>query len=102
MGMTIHFMITLNKPSNRVKKYPYWYYRINILEEKMLNLKVPPENAIQRITDRIEFAKDLTADQAITLANKVITFYRKHGVGPERLGATIERVGFDSFVKEVM
>jgi len=48
-----------------------------------------------------ELAKDLTADQAIALANKVISFYRENGVTPERLGTTIERVGFDTFVKVV-
>lgn len=49
-----------------------------------------------------ELAKDLTADQAVALAAKFITFYRQNGVTPERLGATIERVGFDTFVKAVL
>ena len=46
-------------------------------------------------------AEDLTADQAVVLARKIITFYREQGKFPERLGATIERVGFDTFVKAV-
>ena len=49
-----------------------------------------------------EFAHNLTADQAIALARKTIAFYRENGKAPERLGATIERVGFDTFVKAVI
>jgi NAD(P)H-nitrite reductase large subunit len=48
-----------------------------------------------------EIAHDLTADQAVVLARKIIAFYREHGKFPERLGATIDRVGFDTFVKAV-
>jgi NAD(P)H-nitrite reductase large subunit len=47
-------------------------------------------------------AENLTADEAVTLARKIIAFYREQGKFPERLGATIERVGFDEFVKTVM
>lgn len=49
-----------------------------------------------------EIATGLTEDQAITLARKVITFYRENGQAPERLGATIERVGFDTFIKTIL
>jgi NAD(P)H-nitrite reductase large subunit len=49
-----------------------------------------------------ELAEGLTADQAVALARKVITFYRENGVAPERLAATIERIGFDRFVKAVI
>ena len=49
-----------------------------------------------------ELVKDLTADQAIELATKVITFYREHCQAPERLGATIDRVGFETFKKAVL
>jgi NAD(P)H-nitrite reductase large subunit len=49
-----------------------------------------------------EIASDLTEDQAVALARKVIAFYRENGVTPERLGGTIERVGFDTFVKAVV
>jgi dissimilatory sulfite reductase (desulfoviridin) alpha/beta subunit len=31
----------------------------------------------------------------------VITFYRANGKGPERLGGTIDRIGFDVFMKAV-
>jgi NAD(P)H-nitrite reductase large subunit len=48
-----------------------------------------------------EIAHDLTADQAVVLARKIIAFYHEHGKFPERLGATIDRVGFDTFVKAV-
>ena len=47
-------------------------------------------------------AENLTADQAVALARKIIAFYREQGKFPERLGATIERVGFDTFVKAVI
>jgi NAD(P)H-nitrite reductase large subunit len=46
-------------------------------------------------------AEDLTEEQAVALARKIIGFYREQGKFPERLGATIERVGFDTFVKAV-
>lgn len=49
-----------------------------------------------------EIATGMSADQAISLARKVIAFYRENGEAPERLGATIERVGFDAFVKAVL
>lgn len=49
-----------------------------------------------------ELVNDLTSNQAVDLARKIITFYREKGVAPERLGATIERVGFDSFQKAVL
>jgi NAD(P)H-nitrite reductase large subunit len=48
-----------------------------------------------------EIARDLTAEQAVALARKVIAFYRANGKAPERLGATIDRVGFDTFVKSL-
>jgi NAD(P)H-nitrite reductase large subunit len=49
-----------------------------------------------------EIASDLTEDQAVALARSVIAYYRENGVTPERLGATIERVGFEKFVKAVV
>ncbi|WP_048198057.1 NAD(P)/FAD-dependent oxidoreductase [Methanocella arvoryzae] len=48
-----------------------------------------------------EIAEGLTAEQAVALARKVIAFYRENGKAPERLGATIERVGFEAFLKAV-
>jgi NAD(P)H-nitrite reductase large subunit len=47
-------------------------------------------------------AEGLSQEQAVALAHKVIAFYRENGKAPERLGATIERVGSDTFVKAVM
>jgi NAD(P)H-nitrite reductase large subunit len=49
-----------------------------------------------------EIAKDLTEAQAVALARKVIAFYRENGTSPERLGQTIERVGFEKFVNAVI
>ncbi|WP_332448728.1 NAD(P)/FAD-dependent oxidoreductase [Methanoculleus sp.] len=49
-----------------------------------------------------ELAEGLTADEAVALARKVIAFYRENGQAPERLGATIERVGFDKFKETVL
>jgi NAD(P)H-nitrite reductase large subunit len=48
-----------------------------------------------------EIAHDLTQEQAVALARKIIAFYRENGKFPERLGATIDRVGFDVFLKAV-
>ena len=33
----------------------------------------------------------------MALARKVVAFYRENGQAPERLGATIDRAGFDAF-----
>jgi NAD(P)H-nitrite reductase large subunit len=49
-----------------------------------------------------EIATGLTEAQAIALARKVIAFYRENGKAPERLGGTIERVGFENFKKAVL
>lgn len=49
-----------------------------------------------------EIATGLSQEQAIELARKVIAFYREHGQAPERLGGTIERVGFDTFKEAVL
>jgi len=48
-----------------------------------------------------EIARDLTADQAVALARRIIAFYRENGKAHERLGATIDRVGFEKFVKAI-
>jgi len=49
-----------------------------------------------------ELAEGLTEEQAVALARKVIAFYRENGQAPERLGGTIERVGFDKFREAVL
>jgi NAD(P)H-nitrite reductase large subunit len=48
-----------------------------------------------------ELGCGLTESEAVELARRVITFYRENGKFPERLGATIERVGFEAFAKAV-
>ena len=48
-----------------------------------------------------EFAFGLTAEEAVDLARNVIAFYREHAKPLERLGQTIERIGFDTFVETV-
>jgi NAD(P)H-nitrite reductase large subunit len=47
-------------------------------------------------------AEGLTEAQAMALAAKVIAFYRANGQNPERLGATIERVGLETFKKAIV
>ncbi len=47
-------------------------------------------------------AEGLSQEQCMALAGKVIAFYRQHGKFPERLGATIDRVGLDAFKKAVL
>ena len=49
-----------------------------------------------------ELATKLNFDQAMALAEKVIAFYKENGKTPERLGATIERVGIETFKKAVL
>jgi dissimilatory sulfite reductase (desulfoviridin) alpha/beta subunit len=38
----------------------------------------------------------------MVLAEKVIALYRANGQNPERLGATIERVGLETFKKAIV
>jgi NAD(P)H-nitrite reductase large subunit len=49
-----------------------------------------------------ELATDLTVDQAKVLAERVIQYYRSNAKERERMGAFIERVGWDKFHTEVM
>ena len=49
-----------------------------------------------------ELVAGLSQDQAVALARKVVAFYRENGQAPERLGATIDRVGFDAFTRAVL
>ncbi|PKL68404.1 MAG: NAD(P)/FAD-dependent oxidoreductase [Methanomicrobiales archaeon HGW-Methanomicrobiales-1] len=46
-------------------------------------------------------AEGLTEDQALILARKAIAFHQANGKFRERLGDTIDRVGFDTFAKAV-
>jgi len=49
-----------------------------------------------------ELTTGLSQDQALELARRVIAFYRENGKAPERLGGTIDRVGFEEFKKAVL
>lgn len=49
-----------------------------------------------------ELVTGLTPEQAVALALRVIAFYRENGQAPERLGGTIDRVGFDVFKRAVL
>jgi NAD(P)H-nitrite reductase large subunit len=49
-----------------------------------------------------ELVTGLSAEGAVDLAGRVIAFYREHGEAPERLGATIDRVGLDALRKAVL
>ncbi|HMK45140.1 MAG TPA: NAD(P)/FAD-dependent oxidoreductase [Methanocella sp.] len=44
----------------------------------------------------------LTIDQAKTLAEKIIQYYRAHGKENERLGAFVERIGWDRFAYDMI
>jgi len=49
-----------------------------------------------------ELAVDLDQDAALQLIEKVVTFYNEQAKPNERLGATIERTGFEEFKKQVL
>ena len=49
-----------------------------------------------------ELVAGLSQDRAVVLVRKVVAFYRENGQTPERLGATIDRVGFDAFTRAVL
>ena len=50
----------------------------------------------------LELAADLDQDAALQLIEKVVTFYNEQAKPNERLGATIERVGFEELKKQVL
>lgn len=49
-----------------------------------------------------ELAKDLSTEEAIALVDKIIEYYKANGKPRRRLGAMIEKVGFDNFKKAVL
>jgi len=49
-----------------------------------------------------ELTTGLSEEQALELARRVIAFYQENGKAPERLGGTIDRVGFENFKKAVL
>jgi NAD(P)H-nitrite reductase large subunit len=50
----------------------------------------------------VEFAKDLSEEQALDLVDKIIKYYKANAKPHQRLGAMIERMGFEEFKKAVL
>jgi len=50
----------------------------------------------------LELAKDLTTDKAFELVDKIIKYYEANAKPHQRLGAMIEKMGFDQFKLAVM
>lgn len=49
-----------------------------------------------------ELAKDLTTEEAMELINKIIEYYKVNARTRQRLGAMIEKIGFDQFKSTVL
>jgi len=49
-----------------------------------------------------ELAKDLSADEALALVDKVITYYQANARPHQRLGSLIEKMGFEQFSVAVL
>jgi dissimilatory sulfite reductase (desulfoviridin) alpha/beta subunit len=49
-----------------------------------------------------EVAGFLVDEQVFALVEKTVNWYREKGHGRERIGATIERLGLDSYIDEVV
>ena len=49
-----------------------------------------------------ELARDLTTEQAIELIERIIQFYKSNGKKHQRLGALIEKTGFDEFKTAIL
>ena len=49
-----------------------------------------------------ELAKDLTEERALELTDKIIEFYKSNARAHQRLGAMIEKMGFDEFKSAVL
>jgi NAD(P)H-nitrite reductase large subunit len=49
-----------------------------------------------------ELARDLTTEEALELADKVIEYYQANAKPHQRLGAMIEKMGFDQFKSAVL
>ncbi len=48
-----------------------------------------------------ELAKDLSTEQALELVDKVIEYYKANAKPHRRLGAMIEKMGFEQFKEAV-
>ena len=49
-----------------------------------------------------ELAKDLTDDQALELVDKIIAYYKANGKPHQRIGAMIDKMGFEQFKAAVL
>ena len=49
-----------------------------------------------------ELAKDITAEQAFELIDKIISYYQANARPHQRLGAMIEKMGFDEFKAAIL
>ena len=49
-----------------------------------------------------ELAKDLSTEQALELVDKIIEFYKSNAKPHQRIGAMIEKMGFDEFKSAVV
>ena len=59
-------------------------------------------NAASRPQLAQELIKDLSDEEALEMADKVMEFFKENGKKSERLGRTINRVGFDVFKEAVL
>jgi NAD(P)H-nitrite reductase large subunit len=49
-----------------------------------------------------ELARDLTTEDALTLVDKVIAYYKATAAPRQRMGDMIDKIGFDAFAKAVL
>jgi NAD(P)H-nitrite reductase large subunit len=49
-----------------------------------------------------EIARDLTAEQALILIDKIVAFYKSNAAPRQRMGDMIEKMGFETFSKAVL
>jgi len=49
-----------------------------------------------------ELARDLTTENALTLVDKVVAYYKANAAPRQRMGDMIDKIGFDTFAKAVL
>jgi NAD(P)H-nitrite reductase large subunit len=49
-----------------------------------------------------ELARDLTTEDALTLVDKVIAYYKATAAPRQRMGDMIDKIGFDTFAKAIL
>jgi NAD(P)H-nitrite reductase large subunit len=59
-------------------------------------------NAASRPQLARELIDDLTAEQALTITDRIIRLFAEQGKKGERLGRFIDRIGFDAFKEQVL